>query len=102
MSRVAPNIDCGVEGVVWSTHARKRWAERSRCPGRDLDRAWHEAVPVDYPSARGDSAAWYHPDAGVVLLATPDDGELVVTTAIQLTDRPTEEQAYVRAQVRYR
>jgi len=101
MSKVAPNIDCGVQGVRWSTHARQRWSERSACPGRDLGRVWREAVRVDYPSARDGAVGWAHDGGDVVLLVTRDRAgdELVVTTVIELDDRPVEERAYVRAQV---
>lgn len=100
----AVGMSCGVEGLAWSLHARRQWARRSACPGRDLDRVWYQSVPADYPPARDGAWARYHADGDVVLLLNSDDtpaerAERVVVTVIKLTDRPRDEQQYVREQV---
>ena len=85
-------------GLVWvSEHVQKdRWPQRSGQTDGDLKRVWWDAEPVDYPSARGPSTvARYHAETDLVLLA--ENGNL--TTCISLSDRPVEEQQFVRSQV---
>jgi len=81
--------------IQWvSDHARERFVERTET-WRNLFAVWHEAEPIDYPSAQGQAYARYHPGHGVVLIAAW--GELM--TCIELTDRPLAEQHHVREQL---
>jgi len=86
----------------WTAHALYRWrSRRNEVSDRDPQRGWREAVPVDYPSARQGSWARCHVEGDCILIWTRDGGERVITTVIDLRDRPLEERAYVRAQARF-
>lgn len=88
----------------WTHHARRQWTDSARndVPDRARDRAWREAVPVDYPSAYDGATARYHRDGDAILIVKYDvvDGQRrpVIITVINLRDRSLQEQAYVRAQ----
>ncbi|QLH78637.1 hypothetical protein HZS55_15665 [Halosimplex rubrum] len=82
-------------GICWvSGHARDRWRNRTHARLDDLKTAWYEATPVEYPPAKGETYARYHAPTDTVLLAR--NGELV--TVIELTDRPADQQEFVRDQ----
>lgn len=92
----------------WTKHGRKQWRNRRRndVPDRDLDQAWAESIPVDYPSARDGARGRYHADGDCVLLVKDDDdprGRLRphVVTVLNLDDRDRWEQYYVRCQAWY-
>ena len=83
-------------GIQWvSDHARVRFTARAGDRQENLYAVWHDAVPVDYPSARENTCARYHPLTDLILLARW--GELV--TCIDLNDRPADEQVHVRSQL---
>lgn len=84
-----------VRGAEWINAVSKKWFERSDASHLDPRGAFDEAVEVHYPSARGDSTAYYHPDGDVVFIES--DG--FVRTCIALRDRSRREQEYVRNQV---
>lgn len=91
----------------WSVHARERWFDPTRndVSGRSPECGWRESVPVDYPSADGDTRGRYHADGDCVLLVKDDivrgQSRRVVVTVINLRDRELWEQEYVRCQARH-
>ena len=81
--------------IQWvSEHARQRFSQRAGGL-RNLFAVWYEARPINFPSARGQAYARYHVGYDLVLIAAW--GELL--TVIKLTDRPLDEQQYVRNQL---
>ncbi|WP_265109141.1 hypothetical protein [Halosolutus halophilus] len=83
--------------VSVSSHAYERWAERSNRPKLNPRVAWLEAVPIDYPSIKPPAEfARLHEVTGLILLAESDG---TLRTCIPLSNRPRDEQQYIRSQV---
>lgn len=63
------------DAVLASTHAVKRWRQRSRHPERDPETVWHESQRVERTTFDADEVR-YHGGADVLLLRS---GSAIVT-----------------------
>jgi len=81
-------------------HAQWRWESRAPADWDDeaVRAVWAAAVEVDVPWTAGEAYERYHPDSGMVLVAEYG----FIQTCYQLSDRPADEQAIVRAQLQER
>ena len=101
MSTVESDVDVTAaptfDEIEPTDHCRERWSERSDRPSLNPRVAWLEAVPIDYPSARPPARhARFHEVTELILLAS-DDG--LLRTCIPLSNRPRDEQRYIRDQL---